>query len=78
MSESAPQMPFFTQTVQRVSGLSVYTCAHQTWVPGALCGDGYIPPMGGKRTLSSIRKQSEPHILMIVLNSELVRFYESD
>jgi hypothetical protein len=77
MSESAPQIPFFTQTVQRISSLSVHTRAHQTWVPGPLCGGVYIPPMGGKRTLSSIRKQSVPHILKVVLDSERVRLFES-
>lgn len=28
---------------------------------------GYVPPMGGKSTERSIRKQSVPHILMVVL-----------
>jgi hypothetical protein len=32
-------------------------------LPGAC---GYIPPIGGKRTLRSIRKQSAPHMIAIV------------
>jgi hypothetical protein len=47
-------------------------------VPGALCGGNYVPPMGGKRTLRSIKKQSVPHILTVVVNSERVKFFESD
>ena len=63
MSESAPQMPFFTQTVYVVSD-DVAGSARR--VPGARVRSGDVPPMGGKRTLRSIRKQSVPHMLAIV------------
>jgi hypothetical protein len=52
--------------------------AHKTRVPGALSEGGDIPPMGGKRTLRSIRKQSVPHILTIVADIEILGLCGSD
>jgi hypothetical protein len=51
-------------------------CAQDTGaeclVPG--CAGGDVPPMGGKRTLRSIKKQSVPHILTVVVDGGRVEF----
>jgi hypothetical protein len=47
-------------------------CVSQCWcrvgVQTRRCGclGGYLPPMGGKRTLRSIRKQSAPHMVALL------------
>jgi hypothetical protein len=44
--------------------------------PRAQGGD--IPPMGGKRTLRSIKKQSVPHILAVVVDAKCVGVSKSE
>jgi hypothetical protein len=60
--------PYYTCCQRSVD---LYMIAHKMRVPGLApcCRGGYVPPMGGKRTLSSIKKQSVPHILTIVSRS---------
>lgn len=66
--ESPEQIPRLTQTVLHVSWESIIRVPqerNQLRLPGER---GYIPPIGGNRTLRSIRKQSAPHMFAIVLS----------